>query len=325
MEKFIIRRLFSSIVTFFGITILVYILSSMATGSPLDALMAEPGMTAEEAVRRAEQLGLNQPVYVQYWHWLCALLKGDLGYSFRTYQKVSLMIAERIGPSLLLTFTSVVIAYGIAIPIGILSATKPYSIRDYSSTGFAFLAAATPSFFVGMLFIVLFSVKLKWLPMGGMYDSGGSHGIPSLIRHLILPSAALALQQIGSTMRYVRGSMLETLGEDYVRTARAKGLKEKTVIVIHAFRNALIPVVTNFGLSIPFLIGGAVVTEQVFSWPGLGTLLVLSISFRDYPVIMGITVFISVAVLLGNIFVDFIYGFLDPRISNQRMERSKLL
>lgn len=317
MDKYIMRRLAMSAITFLGITILVYLLASMATGSPLDAMMAEPGMTAEEAARRAEQLGLDKPFYVQYWNWLTALLKGDMGYSFRTYRKVSEMIGERIAPSLLLTFSALILAYLIAIQLGILSATRPYSIRDYASTGFAFLAAATPSFFVGILFILIFTVKLKWLPMGGMYDSGGAHTVSALLRHLVLPASVLALQQIGSTMRYIRGSMLEVLGEDYIKTARAKGLQERIVIVIHAFRNALIPMITNLGLSIPFLIGGAVVTEQVFSWPGIGNLLVMSINFRDYPTIMGITVIISVAVLLGNIIVDLLYGLLDPRIRRE--------
>lgn len=156
-----------------------------------------------------------------------------------------------------------------------------------------------------------------------MYDSGGAHTIGSVLRHLILPASVLALGQIGSTMRYVRGSMLEVLGEDYVRTARAKGLRERLVVVRHAFRNALIPVVTNFGLSIPFLIGGAVVTEQVFSWPGIGNLMVMSISYRDYPTIMGITVIISVAVLVGNILVDLVYGLLDPKIRNQYAESGR--
>ncbi len=323
MVKFILRRVLLGIVTFFGITVLVYLLSTLATGSPLDALLADPGMTAEEVARRAEQLGLDQPVYVQYFQWLKALLQGDLGYSYRTYQKVSTMIAERIGPSLLLTCTAIVLAYLVVIPLGILSAVKPYSARDYCCTGFAFLTAATPSFFIAMLLIFIFSVSLGVLPMGGMYDSGGAHTIGSVLRHLILPASVLALGQIGSTMRYVRGSMLEVLGEDYVRTARAKGLRERLVVVRHAFRNALIPVVTNFGLSIPFLIGGAVVTEQVFSWPGIGNLMVMSISYRDYPTIMGITVIISVAVLVGNILVDLVYGLLDPKIRNQYAESGR--
>lgn len=167
MVKFILRRVLLGIVTFFGITVLVYLLSTLATGSPLDALLADPGMTAEEVARRAEQLGLDQPVYVQYFQWLKALLQGDLGYSYRTYQKVSTMIAERIGPSLLLTCTAIVLAYLVAIPLGILSAVKPYSARDYCCTGFAFLTAATPSFFIAMLLIFIFSVSLGVLPMGG--------------------------------------------------------------------------------------------------------------------------------------------------------------
>ncbi len=317
MINYLAKRLFLGIITFFGITVLVYLLSTLATGSPLDALLAEPGISAEEIARRAEQLGLDKPFYVQYYHWLLSLLKGDLGYSYRTFQKVGDMIKERIGPSLLLTGTSILIAYLIAIPLGILSSIKPYSAQDYGCTGFALLTAATPGFFMAIILIYFFSVKLGILPMGGMYDSTGNKTFGMIIKHLIMPACVLALTQIGSTMRYVRGSMLEVLNEEYVRTARAKGLKEFLVVLRHAYRNAMIPTVTNFGLSIPFLIGGAVVTEQVFSWPGIGNLMVMSISYRDYPTIMGITVIISVGVLLGNIIVDLIYGILDPKIRNR--------
>ncbi len=314
MGKFIMRRLLLSVITFFGITIFVFAISNLAPGSPLDALLAEPGMTEAEAARRAATLGLDKPVYIQYFTWLFALLKGDMGFSFRTFQKVTTMLAERIGPTLLLTGTAILISYIIAIPLGIISSLKPYSLKDYSATALAFLTAASPSFFLGMLFIFIFTVKLGWLPMGGMYDSGGTENILSMLRHLVMPAIVLALPQVGSSMRYVRSSMLEVLSEDYVRTAKAKGLLNMRVVCIHAFRNALIPVVTNFGTSLPFLIGGAVVTEQVFSWPGLGMLMVSSIGARDYPVIMGITVVVAVFVLLGNVLIDLLYGILDPRI-----------
>ncbi len=314
MGKYILRRLLLSIITFFGITVFVFIIANLAPGTPLDALLAEPGMTEADALRRAAALGIDKPIYVQYFSWLKALLQGDLGFSYRTFQKVTTMVGERIGPTLLLSGTAILLSYIIAIPLGIISSLKPYSIQDYTATGLAFLTAASPSFFLGMIFIYIFTVKLGWFPMGGMYDSGMAGSLPSLLRHLMMPAVALALPQVGSTMRYVRGSMLEVLGEDYVRTAKAKGLKQQRVVWIHAFRNALIPVVTNFGTSLPFLIGGAVVTEQVFSWSGLGMLMVASIGARDYPVIMGITVVVAIFVLIGNLIVDLLYGVLDPRI-----------
>ncbi|GAQ24728.1 ABC transporter permease [Tepidanaerobacter syntrophicus] len=314
MSKYIARRVAVSIITFFGITIFVFFIANMAPGSPLDALLAEPGMTEADAARRAAALGIDKPIYIQYFNWVKALLHGDLGFSYRTFQKVTLMVAQRIGPTLLLTGSAILISYIFAIPLGIISSLRPYSLQDYMSTALAFLTAASPSFFLGMIFIYIFAVKLGWFPMGGMYESGVAGNFLSLLRHLVLPAVALALPQIGSTMRYVRSSMLEVLNEDYIRTAKAKGLRPKRVIWVHAFRNALIPVVTNFGSSLPFLIGGAVVTEQVFSWSGLGMLMVSSIGARDYPVIMGITVVVAIFVLIGNLIVDLLYGVLDPRI-----------
>lgn len=314
MSKYIIRRLLLCLVTFFGITVIVFIMNNMAPGSPLDALLADPGMTVQEMERRAQQLGLDQPLFVQYFSWLGELLKGNLGFSFRMSRSVNSIIAERLGPTLLLTFTSLVIAYLIAIPIGIASAKHPYSLGDYISSAGALTATALPGFFMGMIFIYVFALKLKWLPIGGMYSSSSDKSFWSMLQHLMLPAMCLAIQQIGNVMRQVRSNMLEVLGEDYVRTARAKGVSEHNVVYQHALRNAMIPVVTLFGTSIPFLIGGAVVTEQIFSWPGIGMLMVSSIQARDYPVIMGITVVVSIAVLLGNLLVDLAYGLLDPRI-----------
>jgi peptide/nickel transport system permease protein len=314
VSQYILRRVLCGIVTFFGITVIVYVMASFAPGSPMDAMLADPGMTAEEVARRAVQLGLDKPVYVQYFGWLGELLHGNLGFSYRTSQSVVTMIGQRLGPTLLLTFTSLLIAYLIAIPIGIYSSTHPYSTGDYISSTAILTATAFPGFFIGMIFIYLFAVKLPLFPMGGMYSSSSHKTFLSMIEHLAMPAMCLALQQLGNVMRQVRGSMREVLGEDYVRTARAKGLNEHVVVYRHAFRNALIPVATLFSTSLPFLIGGAVVTEQVFSWPGMGALMVTSILARDYPVIMGITVVVSIFVLIGNLLVDLAYGLLDPRI-----------
>ena len=262
MGKYIGRRLILAVITFFGITIVVFFLSYMAPGTPLDYLMADPSMTPEELARRAVQLGLDQPVYRQYLSWLGELLKGNLGFSYRTYRSVMEMIGERLGNTLLLTGTSLILAYLAAIPIGIYSARKPYSLGDYVYSTSALIAMALPGFFVGMFFIFLFSVKLNWLPMSGMYTNTTNRSFWDLIKHLLMPAVCLAIQQIGTFMRQMRSNMLEVLGEDYIRTARAKGLSEHRVIYVHALRNALSPMVTLFGTSIPFLVGGAVVTSR---------------------------------------------------------------
>ena len=314
MLKHIAKRLLVSIPTFLGITILVYILASMAPGSPLEMMFTDSNATAEAMEQMEARLGLDQPVIVQYLRWLGQMLQGNLGTSYRTGHAVWDEIAQRIGPTLLITFSSLFLSILIAIPLGIMSAYKPYSLWDYVSSGLSFIGAATPNFFAGLVLIFLLSVKLKVLPSSGMYDSSVAHTFSMLCRHMVLPVLVLSIQQVGSLIRQTRGSMLEVLQDDYVRTARSKGCHEERVLIRHALRNDMAPVVTRIGSMIPFLIGGAVVTEQLFAWPGLGSLMVLSINSRDYPMIMGITVFIAAAVLIGNIIIDLIYGFLDPRI-----------
>lgn len=315
MRNYIIRRILIAIPTFLGITVLTYLISSLAPGGPIEILMSNPYITAEEIERKKVELGLNQPVLIQYVKWLLQLLQGNMGYSIRTSQPVVQLLAERIGPTLLLTGSSILLSIVVALPMGIMAAVKPYSGWDYISSGVSFLAVATPNFFAGLVLVYLFSLKLPIFPVSGMYTIGKAHTLGDLAIHLVLPCVVLAFQQVGSLVRYVRSSMLEVLEEDYIRTARAKGLKEKLVICRHGLHNALVPVVTIIGMQIPFMVGGAVVTEQIFGWPGIGTLMVQSINARDYPVIMGITVWIAVMVLIGNLIVDLIYGVLDPRIS----------
>ena len=314
MTKYIIKRFLIAIPVFLGITVLVYFMSSMTSGSPAKMILQGPNTTAEDIAELEERLGLDQPVYIQYARWAGEMFRGNLGMSYRTNRPVTDMIAERIGPTLVLTLTSLAISLLISIPLGTLAAYKPYTGWDYVSSGFAFFGAAMPAFFAALVFIYIFCVQLHWLPTGGMYDSGGAHTLGALLRHLILPAVTLAISQMGSYIRQVRSSVLEVLNEDYVRTARSKGLGERAVVFVHAMRNALIPVVTQVGMSVPFLVGGAVVTEQIFGWPGLGSLMVQSIGYRDYPTIMGITTVIALAVLVCNLLVDIIYGLLDPRI-----------
>ncbi|WP_320127789.1 ABC transporter permease [uncultured Sphaerochaeta sp.] len=314
MGKYVFKRLVIAIPTFLGITILVYFLSSLAPGSPLELLFNDSNATAEVMHDMEARLGLDQPVYLQYFSWLKELFKGNFGKSYRTGLSVWESIAERVGPTLLITLSSLFLSVLIAIPLGLMSAYKPYSGWDYFSSGLSFVGAATPNFFAGLVLVYLFSVKIKLFPSSGMYGSSSLHTFPDLLHHMILPVLVLSIQQVGSLIRQTRGSVLEVLQDDYIRTARSKGCTEKRVLFRHALRNSMAPVITRIGSMIPFLVGGAVVTEQLFSWPGLGSLMVLSINSRDYPVIMGITVIISVAVLIGNLLIDLIYCWLDPRI-----------
>lgn len=314
MKKYVMRRFLIAIPTFIGITILVFMISSLASGSPLELLLNNQNISAAEVERQRIKLGLDQPVYIQYFSWIKNFFQGNLGNSYRTGQPVMKMILDGLWPTILLTLASVVIACLISFPLGIQSARYQNKAWDNSSSVFSFLATSTPSFFLALIFLYFFSVKLKLLPIGGMYDTGKAETLGSMARHLIMPAFVLGMQLVGSLIQYTRSSMLEVMQEDYVRTARSKGIKEKAVILKHVLRNSLIPVVTYLGMEIPLLIGGAVVTEQVFSWPGIGNLMIKSIDARDYPVVMGITVLVAAAVLLFNILTDLIYGILDPRI-----------
>lgn len=320
MTKYIIRRIGIALVVFLGITMLVYVLVSLTPGSPAEMMVGGDLSKIDPAKVEAveKELGLDQPIYVQYGKWLGNVLQGNFGTSYRTSKPVLDEIAPRIEPTLILTITSTIISLLIAIPLGVLSAYKPYSVWDYVSSALAFLGNGVPNFFISLILIYLFSVKAGLLPVSGMYTSSSDQNLGSLIIHLILPMTALALQSVGGILRQTRGSMLEALHGDYIRTSRALGLSELQVVMGHGLRNALLPVLTVVGGRLPFIIGGAVITEQIFSWPGLGSLMVTSITSRDYSVIMGITVLIAIVVLVGNIIIDICYGLADPRIRQSR-------
>ncbi|MTW85812.1 ABC transporter permease subunit [Virgibacillus dakarensis] len=314
MKKYILSRILVAIPTFFGITLLVFLVSYFASGSPLELLLSNQNISEAEIERQKIKLGLDQPFYIQYFSWIGKLFMGDLGDSYRTLQPVMNLIINGLGATILLAITAVLIACVIAIPLGILSAKNQNKIWDNVAAFFSFFVTSTPSFFLGLVFLFIFSVKLKILPIGGMYDIGQEFSILSFLKHLIMPSIVLSLHMVGPLIQFTRSSMLEVIREDYVRTARAKGVKEYIVTIKHILRNSLIPVVTYLGMEIPLLLGGAVVTEQIFAWPGIGNLLIQSINTRDYPVIMGITIIVAFAVLLFNIITDLVYGLLDPRI-----------
>lgn len=318
MGRYILKRFLTAIVAFFGITIIAYFMATLMPGSPLDQLVqAEAGATTEQIAEIEHRMGLDKPIVIQYFYWLGNLLHGNFGTSYSQHRPVLELIGTRIGPTLILSISSMIVALLIAIPLGMVAGYKSYSGWDYGATVLSFVGQAAPNFFVALLLIYVFAVKLGWFPISGMYNSGTSGSVLDLARHLALPCLALAFQHLGIYTRQMRNSMVECLSDDYVRTARAKGLSERVVLFRHTLRNALLPLVTQVGLSLAQLAGGAIVTEQIFSWPGMGTLMLKSIQARDYPMIMGITVIISCIVLVGNILVDIVYRMLDPRIDDK--------
>jgi peptide/nickel transport system permease protein len=313
MFQYIIRRLLIAIPVLLGVTIFNFFIINLAPGNPVD-MFVNPNMSVADIEAKKEALGLNDPLWEQYGNWMGNMLQGDFGYSFATYEPVLDNIAARIGPTLLLMGTALIIAYLIAIPVGILSATKQYSFIDYLTTTFSFFGISIPNFFLGLGAIYVFGIVFPIFPTGGMNTLGSSGGFVDTVMHLVLPAMVLGTAIAGSMVRYVRSSMLEVLGQDYLRTARAKGLREFFVNNKHALRNALIPIVTIIGLEIPLLIGGAVVTEQIFQWPGLGQLTIQSIGSRDYPMLMALNFIAAFTVLFSNLLTDLMYSVVDPRI-----------
>ena len=312
MRNYILKRIFTAVILIFIITVINFILINLAPGNPVDA-MIDPNASQEVIQLKKEALGLNGPLYVRYFKWLINVLHGNLGYSMTTYQPVSQMISYRIMPTLILNFLSLLIGFAIAIPLGIASAVRQYSKFDSAVTSAFLIGMSTPSFVFALLFIFLFSVTFRILPSSGMYTIGSSN-ILDRIRHLILPVVVLSIGTASSDTRFVRTCMLDVLGENYLRTARSKGLKEFTVIHRHAFRNALNPIVTITGTQVASLLGGSVVVEQIFSWPGLGQLTYQSITGRDYTTLMAINLITSVLVAIAYLLTDIVYTFIDPRI-----------
>jgi len=313
--NYVLRRLLIALPVLFGVTIINFIIMRMAPGDPVDMLV-NPKLPAAALEAKRIELGLNAPAYEQYLNWLGNLFRGDLGYSMITYQPVGQAIAERMGPTLLLMGVSLILGVLIAIPLGVLSASRQYSKLDYFAVTGSFLGISIPNFFLALGLVYVFALNLKLLPSGGMKELGGDGGFMDVLVHMILPTLVLTANVAGRNIRYVRSSMLEILGQDYLRTARAKGLKEFLVVNRHAMRNALIPIVTVLGMEIPILFGGAVVIEQIFSWPGIGQLTMSSIMSRDYSMIMGLNLVAAFIVIGANLLTDVAYGLVDPRIKN---------
>ncbi|MDB5622023.1 MAG: Oligopeptide transport system permease protein AppB, partial [Devosia sp.] len=309
---FILRRLAESVGLILVITIFTFALISSAPGGP--SILLDPNMTPEDTERLRVLYGFDRPVYEQYIRWLGQVLQGNLGFSFGVGRPVAELIAGALPATLLLSGTALLLAVVIAIPLGIVAAVKRNSWIDQTLTTVSFFGLSVPVFWYGLLLIILFAVVLRWLPAGGMFTPGNA-SLADLILHLILPVLTLSSSIMAELMRYTRSAMLGVLRQDYVRTARAKGLSETMVVTKHAFRTAMIPVVTLLGMLVPRLVGGAAVTESVFSWPGMGRLAVSAAFNQDYPTIMAITLVISVVVVISNLVVDLLYAKLDPRVS----------
>jgi peptide/nickel transport system permease protein len=316
MSRYLIRRLLTAIPTLLLISFVLYAVLSLAPGDPLSQFAANPSVPPEvrENIRRS--FGLDQPWPVRYVKWVAAMAQGDWGYSFASRIAVWDLIKLRIPSTLAVVGVAYVFSLLIAIPIGILSAVRQYSIFDHIATTFAFIGFSVPTFFTGLLLIIVLSVKLQWLPF--IYDSTlqvrDLASLGTQLKQSLMPVLVLALFQTATFVRYTRASMLENLPQDYVRTARAKGLAEVRVIGRHVVRNSLIPVVTLIALTAPTVFSGALITEQIFRVPGIGALLITSIQNNDIPVIMAITFTFSVLVVIMNMVADVMYGVLDPRI-----------
>ena len=312
MWKYILKKLLLAIPVLIGITIIDYLIMSLA-GSPVD-MLSGPRMTEAAKALKATQYGLDQPIWVQYGTWMGELLHGNLGYSYKSYLPVAEMIGSHIGPTLLLMGTSLLAGLLIAVPLGIYSAIHRYQKRDYALVSLSFFFSSIPGFFLALLLIFLFTVVLGWLPSSGMMTPGTGGDAADILRHMVMPVIVLALGIAGNNMRYIRSAVLEILEADYLRTATAKGIGRRLVINRHALRNALLPIVTVIGMEIPSLFGGAVIVEQLFSWPGLGLVTMSAIKTRDYPVIMGVCLLSAVVVLAANLLTDIVYALVDPTI-----------
>ncbi|MBX9907935.1 MAG: ABC transporter permease [Beijerinckiaceae bacterium] len=317
MGPYLIRRLLIALPSLLGISLILFTVLALAPGDPFEELATNPNIPPEVRANLRAKFGIDDPVLVRYVRWLAAMAQGDWGFSFASRINVDTLILQRVPTTLFIVGSSQILALAIALPIGIYAATRPYSIFDQIANTLAFVGFSLPTFFTGLLFILVFSVTLDWLPFVYRSDlaATGWRWYWEMFRQSIMPIMVLALFQAASYTRYVRSAVLDVVRLDYVTTARAKGLGEKTVTLRHVTRNALIPVVTLVALQMPAVFGGAIVTEQIFRVPGIGSLLISAILANDTPVIMAVTFVFSCLVVLFNLIADLLYGWLDPRIS----------
>jgi peptide/nickel transport system permease protein len=321
MANYALRRVLQSIPILFILSILLFAMVRAAPGGPLSSAYRNPNVTKEQIELLKKQLGLDQPLPVQYVRWLGAMLRGDMGDSIKFRRPVSEMIAERIPNTLVLVGVSFLVTLIIALPIGIISARKPYSFFDYTATTLTFVGQSVPVYWLGLALILVFYVTIQnpstgapLFPAGGMRTIGGESTLADLAWHLVLPVAALSVSWIAWYSRFLRSSLLDVLHEDYVRTARAKGAPDRMVYYKHALSNAILPLVTLIGLDLPSLFAGALFVETIFSWPGMGRLFWDAARGRDYPVLLAVVMIDAVIIIFCNILADIFYGILDPRV-----------
>jgi peptide/nickel transport system permease protein len=314
MNAFVVRRLLGAIPLLLGVSVLSFIFMQLAPGGPTTMLAKNGRMSQEQLEAIRANLGLDEPLLVQLWTWIKNLMQGDLGTSFTQQRPVRDVIMEVFPNTLYLMITALAISLFVAVIFGVGAAVNQYGWFDNTTSFLAYFGLSMPVFWIGLMLQIIFAVKLGWLPSAGMH-SPTDDGIWDLIQHMILPAITLAIGSVGSWSRYLRSSTLEVLGQDYVRTANAKGLAPKMVLTRHVMRNALVPFLTIVAIDIPLYLTGAVLVETVFAWPGMGRLFFDSLTNRDYPVLMGILLLGAVLIVLGNLVADLAYAFLDPRIS----------
>jgi peptide/nickel transport system permease protein len=316
LRSYIVERVAFAVVMLLGVTMILFALMRLAPGGP-EAVLVGGEFSPEAAAQVRERLGLDRPLATQYVAWVSAAARGDLGRSFKSGEPVATLIRERLGPTLHLTGGALVFALVVAIPLGVLAAVKRNSVWDTLASAVALFGVSFPSFWLGIMLILLFSEALHLLPPSGLSEYGREGDLLARLRHAILPTLTLGLIQMAAFMRFTRSSLLEVLRQDYVRTAHAKGLSAGRVVWRHGLRNALIPVVTVVGLSLPTLVGGAVLTETVFAWPGVGRLAVGAIVSSDFPTAQGAIMILAIAFLSINLLVDVLYVYLDPRVQRR--------
>jgi peptide/nickel transport system permease protein len=314
MLGYLVRRILQALGLLVLVSIIGFAILHLAPGGPMAQFTVSGDMTPADFARIEHQMGLDRALPIQYADWLWRLLSGDWGHSYRDQQPVLGIIASHLGATIELMLTSMIAAILLGCWIGVISAVRRYGWFDTLATVGSMIVLSIPTFWFGFMMIYIFSVRLEWLPSGNL-DTIGDGSLLDHIHHLIAPAIVLALASIASWSRYMRSSMLDVINNDFVRTARAKGLPKRWILYRHIVRNALLPMITIAGLQLPALLGGALVTETVFTWPGMGRLFLDSISYRDYPVVMGVLMFTATLVLLGSLLADLCYGLADPRIS----------
>lgn len=313
--QYFIRRLIINLPVMLAVTVVIYGLINAAPGDPIDFFVnEEAGVSREDLSFLEEKFGLDDPIHVRYLKWLGNTLRGDLGFRFKNGDDVAEVLVVRLQRTLILMGTALSVAIVGGILLGVFIGLRQYSFWDFTLTGLSFVGISMPAFIAGIFGLYIFSVTLGWFPSGGMRTVGVPPSFADLLHHLVLPAGTLATLQLATFMRYTRFSVLEVRGADYIRTAKAKGIKNRLVVWRHTVRNAILPVVTIIGLSLPTLVAGALFTETIYSWPGMGSLFVDAVLVRDYPMIMGIMLVIAVVVLLANLLTDFTYALIDPRI-----------